>query len=396
MFGAVAGFLPIRLGGDATNGWTAAQHARLAADLVAINRTLPLARFSFTKSGATVTITSYWGRNGAGLAYAPTPSSIGTGHSRFTWSLPGWDDDYGVFQPFAIQAARGGANVGSSPPIDCNVLWSGATVDVYTATHTGDVASAASDAPASVTLWGTLGDSATRAIGDYAGDPDKRDSETEGESPYAEAILRELQAQRGSAYSAGRTKYVDCENLALARFWSAVGPRNAEKARANFAPATSDERLPYWEEFLAVPFAPTDPKWRRRQQLAIHYPVSEGPTIDVLRTRLQEMLGSLFVDVTTTWGTDLATPPTYTYWPGINPGPSDADLGGGCWSSERDRYVVTVQSPSGMSDADFLQLVNVQMFRFLDNTLPATSTFSWGVAGGFYLDVSRLDFGSFS
>ncbi|HEX5076139.1 MAG TPA: hypothetical protein VFW03_23200 [Gemmatimonadaceae bacterium] len=391
MFGALGGVLPLRLGGTATNGWTAAQHARVAADLVAVGRTTPIATFSFTKVGAAVTITDYRGRNGTGLAYAPTPSSIGNGHARFTWSLPGWENESGDLQPVVITGARLSAVFNGTDHISPGITWSGVVVDTYTESH-GASGNGLVDVGGTVRIWGTVGDSARRAIGDYAGDPNKRDSTTEGTTPYADGILRDLQAQRGSAYSTKTGTLVDCENLALARFLAGVGPRNAEKYRANMFPGTSDERLPYWEKFLAVPFAADEPKWQRRQKLAAHYPVSEGPKIEVIRARCTALLGDVFVDVTTSAGADLANPPTLTFWPGINPGPADYDLGGGCWASERDHYFVQVQQPAGMTDGEFLQLVNVQLFRMLDDLLPATATFSWGIGGGFFLDISRLDF----
>src|ERR1041384_1219880 len=84
------------------------------------------------------------------------------------------------------------------------------------------------------------------AIGDYGGDPGKRACKTESVVPFAYQVYRELQAQRGSAYSA-RTSgtLVHAENLALARLFAAIFFRHPEKLRANAVPSGSDERLSY-------------------------------------------------------------------------------------------------------------------------------------------------------
>jgi hypothetical protein len=91
--------LPLRLGGDALTGWTASQHARMAADQVAKKRTAPLCVFSWTISGAGAlpVVTSYIGMNGAGLAYAPTgrTGSIMT----FRWDSGRFLDSYSIAYP---------------------------------------------------------------------------------------------------------------------------------------------------------------------------------------------------------------------------------------------------------------------------------------------------------
>ncbi len=96
--------LPLRLGGSDTEGWSVTKHARMCADLVALKRSAPLCVFTFTKSGATVTIHSYFGQNGAGLSYAPdTVAVIGTGNTKFSWSLRSFSDPYDVTYPIYIK-----------------------------------------------------------------------------------------------------------------------------------------------------------------------------------------------------------------------------------------------------------------------------------------------------
>lgn len=398
MFGALGGELPLRLGGTATNGWTAAQHARYCADLVALQRVGALASWSYTKSGLTVTISGYVGRNGAGSAHAPTATVNGTGDTSFSWSASQFPDDYNPNRllPVAMRAviARGVRN--ALTVVHCKAQVTTNTVRVVT--HND--AEAASDQGASVTVWGTLDGSEKRAIGDYAGDPNKEDSRTEGNAPYSEFLFRELQEQRGTAYSKETGTLVEAENIALARFLSAVGPRLAEKLRANAVPGRSDERLPYWERFLAVPKRLNEPKWRTRQKLAAHYKIGEGPTVNGIRAALTDLLGSAFVDISWAQGTDLANPPAGTYWPTINPGDPTLSLGGGAWTSERCTLLVEVTRPANMSVEDFLTLMNVDFFALLDRLLPSWATFNWFLSdadgGGFILGESMLGFDAFA
>lgn len=398
-FGALAGNLPLRLGGSALSGWTAAQHARVCADLVAINRTLPLATWTFTKTGGTVTVTDYVGRQGSGLAHKPTFAvDGGTGVADFRWEPRGFADPYdsSKLRPIAVRAAQvsvHGASAGTGSAQFRHFGDSGQYAEVTARTFVGGVAA---NATATVRIWGDIGGQHSRAIGDYAGDSDKHDSPTEGHAPYAEFILSELQSQRGTAYTKEQDTFVDVENVALARFLSATGPRLAEKFRANAVPGRSDERLAYWERFLAVPKRLGEPKWRTRQKLAAHYRLTDGPTVHSVRTALEELLGDAFVDLTWAQGTDLASPPAQTFWPTINPGDSSLSLGGGAWTSERCTLLVEVTQPAGMSDSEFLTLVNVDLFLMLNRLMPAWATFNWYLTddsgGGFFLDVSRLDF----
>lgn len=387
-FGAFAP-LPLRLGGSNELGLRADQHARLAADMTATFRVAPFARFAYTKSGATVTVVQYQGRNGSGSAYAPTATVNGTGDVTWTW--PGaYLDPYDVAIQVNLRAGRATCN-GSSFGV--------ATITVTTNTvriRTWNAAGAAADANVSITVWGETGVE-SRNAGDYGGSDDKRDSETEGDVPYAATWYREFQNARGSAYSKNTGTLVHCENLALARFYSAIFSRMPEKVRANAIPAKSDEKLDYWVAVLGVPRQIAEPKWRVRQRCAVHYRATQGPTIVNVRSVLGDLLGDALVDIITNEGADLTTPPEPTYWPGVFNGPPSYSLGGGCWYSKRCHLLVQTQIPPAMEFGAFLQLVNVNMFKLLDTMLPAWATFSWvtftNVDGfdGFFLDISHLD-----
>lgn len=389
---AFGGFapMPLRLGGDSREGWSPEQHARMAADAVAKTRAAPFARFRYTKSGATVTIIGYKGRNGTGSAYAPTVTVHGTGDVTFTWPSV-YEDPYGK----AVAPDFGAVLV------SINGATQGRTYATYTANtirvRTRNTVPADADLPVSVRVWGEAGLDA-RSIGDYAGQSDKCASDTEGSVPYAAQWYHELQSCRGSAYSTQPGTLVHCENLAIARLFAAWASRFPEKIRANAIPGKADEKLPYWVKVLGVPVKASDQKWRQRELCAAHFRAVNGPTLSKIRDALSGLLGDAFVDVIQSQGVDLDTPPDPTCWPNINPGASSYSLGGGAWYSRRCHLVVQVVVPSRMTVGQFLQAVQVDMHQLLDRMLPVWATFSWttfdtiGGVDGFFLDISQLDF----
>lgn len=106
-FGSLAP-LPLRLGGSSEQGWAPEQHARICADLVAVKRTLPLARLFLNQDVGTpfaASVTVYLGQNGAGLTYAPAVTVNGEGDVTLTWPSY-WTDDYDRQFPVKIRQAR--------------------------------------------------------------------------------------------------------------------------------------------------------------------------------------------------------------------------------------------------------------------------------------------------
>src|SRR5687767_14624030 len=184
--------------------------------------------------------------------------------------------------------------------------------------------------PSGLPAWSREG-----AVGDYGGSLDKRASTTEAIEPYAYSVYRELQAMRGSAYTTKPGTLVHVENLAIARMHAAVCLRAPEKIRANANPGRSDEKLDYWVEVLNVPVRDQDQRWQIRERLAAHYKAAKGPTVESIVESVQALLGDAFVEIIQVTGAALGTPPTQTFWPGVNDGPPAYDLGGGAWLSER-------------------------------------------------------------
>jgi hypothetical protein len=245
-----------------------------------------------------------------------------------------------------------------------------------------------------VELEGKPAWSRERAIGHYGGAVDKQNSDTEGLFPYAWSWYQMLQSCRGSAYRKDRDGLVHSENLAIARS-EAARTRAAEKLVANSQPLTSDEKLDRWVETLNVKHYTSDTLHDLRLRCASKYKAGIGPTIVNVDEAVETLLGDAFVRTWRQEGTDLANPPTQTYWPGVNPGPAAYDLGGGTWLSERCHLVVEVQQPDSMTLAEFLELTDVHLFQLLDRFLPSWATFNWSMDlsdDGFTLDIDDLDF----
>lgn len=127
--------LPFRLGGSSEEGLTAAQHARLCADLVAVKRTVPLAVFTYNPTGNA--ITNYLGVNGFGSTFAPTPTWTNTGRIGFNWPTHSFEDPYEIVQPFAVRHAT--ATVHSTVGEYAEVIIAGGTYQfqVHTKLHDG-------------------------------------------------------------------------------------------------------------------------------------------------------------------------------------------------------------------------------------------------------------------
>jgi hypothetical protein len=99
--------LPVRLGGDATTGWAAEQHARMAADLVAVKRTSRFCSFNWAlaSNGAIPTISNYRGQNGAGADYAPDTNSSSGATITLRWASASFRDAYQIAAGFVPRHA---------------------------------------------------------------------------------------------------------------------------------------------------------------------------------------------------------------------------------------------------------------------------------------------------
>lgn len=393
-FGAFAP-LPIRLGGNAVEGWTATQHARTAADAVAVKRGAPLAVLTVTINSGVVTVTSYWGQNGAGLANAPSTYGLG-----FAGVLE-WSKAYP--SPFYVQGIR-----------EDSPAWLVRSVRVCPVGSALQYATAEvqTDGTVKVSLWDNAGAAANgtctvkvfgdwlpaSSVGDYDADPNKEDNLTEASVPYAAQQYRQFQAARGSAYTTKAGTLVHAENLALGRFYGYWACRFPEKVRANSLPNRADEGLAYWQKIYDRPSYPDEPAWSVRARCAAAYQVSgQGPTDPGLRSALKTLLGDVFVDLEYQRPA-FSTATSSDYWPAGTHAPDDYDLkafGGPGWTSARAHIGIKLKQPADENDDAFYQRISSQLYELLNSFLPATNTWDWYTDdGGFYLDVSRLDFDS--
>ena len=401
MFGGFAA-LPIRLGGSERVGWTAAQHARVAADSTAVSRTAPLISMTVRVVATVATVTSYHGRNGSGLGFAPTVQWVATGHIRLTWPNAAASeqcaDSLSLSYPWTIRTAVVSGHYNGAPVVaqihDLGTMV--AVVEVETRKWNG-AAWLLSDETFTLRAFGEWGPESR--IGDYDGAPDKIDCQTETE-PYAWLWYQEYEAMLGDGFSRNRTGMVHAKKLMLARIEGGK-TRAWERARANSLPSTADDCLADWVEALGVPTRASDQKWQIRQRCAAKFQGALGPTQQNVDDSLSKLLGPLFVQTVRPIGVDLDHPPALTYWPGINPGAPSLDLGGGTWSSERAHIVAIVTKPPPSQLGEFLYQTNVVLFQQLDRLLPAKATFSWTTSVlGFLLDgaphadgsISQLDY----
>jgi hypothetical protein len=121
--------MPLRLGGSEEDGWTAAQHARVCADLVALKRSAFLAVWTYTKSGTSAVISDYYGLNGAGSLYQPDSISAGLdGHTTFAWSARLFEDPYQVSYPINVKGGRATGHGTASLRAEVVIAANGVTV----------------------------------------------------------------------------------------------------------------------------------------------------------------------------------------------------------------------------------------------------------------------------
>jgi hypothetical protein len=198
---------------------------------------------------------------------------------------------------------------------------------------------------------------------------------------------------RGSAFSIEDLSFVHAENMAIARS-EAARTRAAEKLVTNSLPGTSDEKLGSWAEAQGVQILATDTRHDVRQRCAAKYEVATGNAKPDVDAAIETLLGAAFVKSWRQEGTDLANPPLITWWPGVNPGAVEFDLGGGAWLSERAHLVIEVDQPDDMTDQEFLELLNLHLFKLINPLLPAWMTADWALfpLDGFHLDVDDLDY----
>lgn len=385
MFGLFAP-CPIRLTAvDSVHGWSSRQHARMCADVSASWRTLPLAVMTVQVNASSVQLIAYNGRNGSGTAHAPALTWTSSTRPCLAVWANSYENDFEEIVSWSIRHAIS------------KVHWSGSQKDcalrqVPSATNSVDlIIEATPTTPYNITIvvYGNYGND--RQIGDYGGDTEKTDNESEAVEPYAAQWYRELHASRGSAYTTKPYGLVDVENIALSRIMSGIFSRTPEKYSANATPAHAAERLAYWVNVLGVPNNPDDPEYVLRQRCAAHFKSALGPSLANVNTAISELLGDAFVGIDVHKGTDLDNPPVPTFWPAGADDGGTYSIGGHTWFSRRAHIRINVIQPSGVGLTQFRQLMDVQLFQLLDRILPAWVTWNWSVGSdGFMIGVDQI------
>lgn len=379
-FGAFCPF-PLPLGGD----YTANQHAATARDLTSLRRSSNHYFITLHTDGY---VESYVGINGEGTGNAPILTVLGTGEIRL--SFPVYKDSVtDNLISTNITSAVGTINDGSFGFVIALVEPSKKSIIIRTLDSGGNNIGAR----IAISINGHLKSN----IGYYGSSLDKIDSFDEEDIPYAFGFYSQLTAGLGDALTNRYDSWIHCRKLALAR--ALAGDfRLGNKVSYNKLPGTSDELLNYWGEVLNVPYINSETKEDYRLKLKNKYKTSQGPTIENEDNLIRELLGDGFVRCERVVGSDLASPPFPTYWLD-NPGAPTYNLGAGTWLSRRRHLVVVVKKPVNKSLSEFERLINVELFKLLDDLLPSTVTFSWAFESldglGFRLDVSQMDYVGF-
>lgn len=385
MFGAHAP-CPIRLTSvDSVHGWSAAQHARLCADVEAMSRAMPLAVMTVQINASSVTLVSYIGRNGAGSIFAPTLTyTSATQPCKAIW-LNSYKNEFDEESAWSIKHGISSVEYAGSKKNSSIRQIPGSTNSVDLVVEAG----ATTPYRVTIVIYGSWGHD--RRIGEYGGSLDKTDNTTESVMPYSAQVYLAMKAARGSAYTDKDYSLVGCENLAISRFMSAVFYRTPEKFSANATPARATEKLDYWVEVLGVPRKSTDQDWELRERCAVHFEAALGPTLSNVTEAVRGLLGDAYVDLYTYYTDDFDTPPIPTFW---NAGDDDGgaySLGGHTWLSRRAHIRIETIEPPGMTRAEFLNLMNVQLFQLLDPMLPSWCTYNWSVGSdGFKIGIDKI------
>lgn len=147
MFGGLAP-LPLRLGGGAVDGLTAAQFLRLADHVAACVRSCPFAILTYTKAADMVTVHACNGMTGMGAGAAPaaTAGTLGV----VTWTFPSsCEDAYEIAEPVAIRHAK--ATVHGASALDAEIV---SIVGNVVRVRTFDPATqAGTDATVTLVVW---------------------------------------------------------------------------------------------------------------------------------------------------------------------------------------------------------------------------------------------------
>lgn len=382
---AFGGFEPFpkRFGG----AWTAQQHARMAADLVAAYRTLPFAIVGVRFDASSATIIYYQGRNGGGTLYQPT-LSYSSGVVTLTWP-----STYNTVRnrdvPIRIYGAQGSAN--GSAANSCKITGTSPNsvtmqmVDAANANTTG------------ICFVRVRSDEPRVEIGHYGSSTQKRNDPFFGDVPAAYVWYQAIRDQRGTAYSTKEAHIQYAEDIATARVFAGI-EQAAERMRRNSFPGTADERLGYWINVFGTTPRVDESEESVRRRLAIRYRgflANSGSYID---NAIEETLGDGLVAIYRPRGADFDNPPYGSWHPAYTPGEQSINIFD---TPEEGPKVSPVGSILIRLDLGYygtvdnlLAVARVDLAELLGVLLPAHMTWRFGLNDpeeGFRLDIDSLD-----
>lgn len=368
---ALGGFapLPLRLGGDPKEGVGADQWNRLSLDVSSASDCTPL--LVVLISGTTVL--GVRARGGQATSQVSAVSQPDGTTRRVLLPAAYLENESGTYHAQSICYAVAH---------ECGVGPTAATV----ANTTIDVTVASADSTIVVIVYGTTRKS---YAGEYGADPNKLNSWTEGDIPYAWQWYREIVSAMGSAYDNSEGSLVTFERRAQARMFAYV-QRCAELYAAQQQPGQSDAILGRWASIMALPQG--QPDWQVRAKVAARFALISGARDEQLTAAVRQVLGAAFVGFVRYPGT-LDDPPFPTYWPEVNPGPPELNLEGGTWLTHRCHLVVALSDTTGFLIAERGGQITRDLADILDGSLPAVVDWNWGVGAdvdtGFIAGTSR-------
>ncbi len=368
-----------------------AGHAATSRDCHA-SRGVDFAVVRFT-AGLANGLTGFSCSAGVRVDLHPTITSLDPGRSLITFPAS-YKDDMGNSHAVGIVSAEAGAG-GATGAVVTATVETPNSVSVTRRTMSGST----ENGEVLLTVQARVDPLKSNRVGHYGAALDKAHSVYERQ-PYALWFYRQMQEGRGSGIDSGHT-FAHAENFAIARAFASLS-RAAESVNANALARSSYANLDRFERDFALVKRPSESKQDTRQRAAAFEEApqrNDRPAIDLA---LKLLLGDIFVR---TWWHDQSTPltteTTPTFWGGGTVGPTGYDLGGGTWLSARANFVVEVNPPRSGDLRRYLELLNVDMPRLLNDRLPATYTYNWAtglsapdgsVGDGFNLDIDQMDF----
>lgn len=215
-----------------------------------------------------------------------------------------------------------------------------------------------------------------------------------GRRPVAEAVLRDLNAARGTAYDTSEGTAVYVENLAYARA-IAAGFATNQRLTNQIIPLKMTDGLPRWERILKIIPSSLSPASDRR--VAVNRALARAgraSSYATIFTALDELIGDFIIAIE---HIDLSIAtihvPDGTY-------PFGTVALGAPWMSTVQHVLVRLQKPTGYTESDFYNAA-AKASSLLDEALPVDVTFAWyrapdtgaavdvsggPSAAGFYLD----------